>query len=506
MSNPRLARALFRKLMRSAKDPIFNKVPFSAHAHQLNAYKIESQRDLIGVIRDKFKAPESERVSVDGGDALDDALEALRVMSELKVELYDRLSSHERHKDEAILRHAKFRVGDVVYHTADFYRGVVVGWAVDDETGAQQLDVLVDAFDWHEKSTKAFSGAARPLRPGMLEVIDAASVEHVKDPLLQRIANEKISQYFEFFLPEEGKFVANKRWEFTYPRDVPMHDGVQVTQFMPDAALMSSAQRVTLVVARIGAEAVTAFDEIMAESDRTRSGSGENDSSVGKCKSNSSSKSSSRSISGNGSRDHEAEFGDLDDTVQSVLGDVVGIARACAKHALPPEDTQGERYDMERAYAALKDLSTLFTAVDQLLTLRFQNRGLSWFERLAMDPKFASSTTQTAGRYGRDEGPGAGGTTFPWDSDVPLSTVSSSSSSSPSSSSPSSSSSSSSSSLFSIEFPKRSTSCSSSSPSLLASPSPSPYPPPPAMSLPKRSVAVISCSSPSSYSYSSSCP
>ena len=44
-------------------------------------------------------------------------------------------------------------MGDVVYHTADLYRGVVVGWAVDDETGAQQLDVLVDAFDWHEKVT-----------------------------------------------------------------------------------------------------------------------------------------------------------------------------------------------------------------------------------------------------------------------------------------------------------------------------------------------------------------
>ena len=110
----------------------------------------------------------------------------------------------------------------------------------------------------------------------------------------------------------------------------------------------------------------------------------------------------------------EREHGDVEDTVRTVLTDVILSARRAATaadglHVDSPEHARSDDAIVDAAYAALSDVDACFSIVEQLLTMRYQNRGFSYFERLALDPDFAAANGQTAGRYGR------GDSIFPWE-------------------------------------------------------------------------------------------
>jgi len=170
-----------------------------------------------------------------------EALKSLNQFTGVIEELKERRDAHiDRHNVE-------FRIGQVVQHRHDHWRGVVVGWertgggeerseTTSSTSGGQKTslttkdyagqveddgiryDCLLDEGDMHVLGTRrewATSQKANDLMP-------------VSDKSLIRVRNHSLSEYFSRFDRATGIFVPNNLKAYKYPLDVINDDGVDV--------------------------------------------------------------------------------------------------------------------------------------------------------------------------------------------------------------------------------------------------------------------------------------
>ena len=118
-----------------------------------------------------------------------------------------------------------FEVGDVVMHRSHGLRALVTGWDIDPQNGNQKLKLLFDANDANPRALIKRKKKLRQEEEGQRQdwlqswrVADSYSM--VTDPLLQRVVNSSVREYFTRFDPVSGRFVPNEDTQMMYPEDI----------------------------------------------------------------------------------------------------------------------------------------------------------------------------------------------------------------------------------------------------------------------------------------------
>jgi hemimethylated DNA binding protein len=298
------------------------------------------------------------RVLTPSAENLDMALDALKRLNTIKMDLKEKFMIREVNSSEEVLSHRVFRVGDVLQNTATSVRGVVVGWTIDGEGDkkTQMLHVLTDTLDCNELDPQS-------KRTTLKLVSDA--FRKINDPALSRVYNESLALYFSAFDAEHGRYVPLSSLSFIYPLDYVEHTDEAEGEAKVNNELSLASKRVVEAVSSLAAKL---YDLIESKGFAIR---GPVSTTAAPLTAASTSSSTA-----------------------SIMDDVVSLIEQCKTL-----DTTGKGRTKEnsssssplaraseacgRASAALSNLASLFAAIDQLLQLRFQSWGIGYFEELA---------------------------------------------------------------------------------------------------------------------------
>lgn len=162
------------------------------------------------------------------------AFEGIRSLNELSRALKSLKQNRAKH----VLRDGlKFRVGQVVKHKVEDWRGIVIGWQrfepdTRSETQSQptsltqksyevdpvdaiRYTVLLDSGDAHLHYSKR-----RETQNLSQAQVFQSDLQLVEDESLLRIRSTRSAQYFDHFNPISGTFVPNEIMAYEYPEDV----------------------------------------------------------------------------------------------------------------------------------------------------------------------------------------------------------------------------------------------------------------------------------------------
>lgn len=183
----------------------------------------------------------------DQKDQISLAFEAIKSCNELSSnELDSRLKKREnsieiRNRKEGV--HPHFHVGQVIQHKKAKWRGVIVGWAIDEtKTGGHGLTSLTtkqykisEAKSVTSTNEDENTSMDATVKYTILVDVNDSSLLHlsksislesqedlipVDEPCLRRIQNHLVHQYFSKFNPNEGgHFSPNKVLKYVYPLD-----------------------------------------------------------------------------------------------------------------------------------------------------------------------------------------------------------------------------------------------------------------------------------------------
>ena len=316
-------------------------------------------------------------------DSLDQALDALKQLNAIWREIDDKAKQRELNASDEVLQHRKFRVGQVVAHKDSGTRAVVVGWVIgaaapsstapsDPALKTQYLNILVDQLD-----SADLLRLSDPLVKPQQHRLAADLFAPVTDPALLRVHHEAIGGFFSSFDASAGCYRPNAALQFSYPRDYDNSSS---------SSAAAVAGRETVAAARRVADAVrTLGGRVLRAAERR----------------------GVVPISPTGSRDPTALFNSgpgsgagvastAKDIAACVLDDVLLPAQHCRQFGLSEADlvpafasastlADDDSNQPRLACAALQHLSSLFGNADQLLQLRYQHRGVGFFEEVVPD-------------------------------------------------------------------------------------------------------------------------
>ena len=424
-NNLKLIRTLYSQFGRFCRSKLFNDVPFRLKLDEYDngndKVTVDSGSALMSNIRKLFKYPVN---SVGGGmisasSRIDIALNAMKHMNELKIELEERKNVHEKNKkifhDNSSL--CKFKIGQVVQLKEHEVRGVVIGWKIDNITVDNDNDsdddddndndsynidsnnkeskpeqivyILCDTFDYNEiirsgqRTDGTYSGdktidkdsfsIQAALNFSMIEELPASSLEIINDPELKRICNDEIHSHFDYFIPNEGRFKPNliKNYEYASDWEDNITSPSSSSKSKDDEIynvdkneLKNSCHRLCNAALLLGKEIKHLIE--IHHLDHLQNNSQNNS-------------------------EEKQNYGDKDDIIKRLLEEIFTITSNLIKQ----EETilKIKEYDnnitneslLDGGFGALHNITSLLYCVDQLLQLRFQNLGLSHLEKIAFE-------------------------------------------------------------------------------------------------------------------------
>mmetsp|Transcript_1290 Transcript_1290/g.2580 ORF Transcript_1290/g.2580 Transcript_1290/m.2580 type:complete len:744 (-) Transcript_1290:39-2270(-) len=161
------------------------------------------------------------------------AFDGLRSLNELSKALEDLGKEREKHLDR---ENVDYRVGQVVRHKLEEWRGVVVGWKrLDEDSGSDSTqltsltkkDYALDAEDLVKCSVVLDVGDAhlhysKRRETGNMSIAEVlqSDLELVEEDELLRIRSSNVSEFFTRFDPASKSFVPNEILEYEYPNDI----------------------------------------------------------------------------------------------------------------------------------------------------------------------------------------------------------------------------------------------------------------------------------------------
>ena len=222
--NTKLIKVLYRSLLRWPRQKDVWRVPFTIDTikiENLNLMlpmlsKIYNARGVLAAVRYCFRIPKPQ---IDHKSSVNIAFGALKYLNSLTKELRDRLVVHDESYKLESLAFINFRIGEVVVHIEKGYRGVITGWSIDKETSVQTLDLLVDYFD--AKRLSETDSTLVPIR------VLSTDVAHVVDEALLRVYHNSLSSFFYCFDRNNGRFLPNVTLQFLYPNDYIPKNSIQ---------------------------------------------------------------------------------------------------------------------------------------------------------------------------------------------------------------------------------------------------------------------------------------
>lgn len=377
-SSARLLRSVFRSSLRFARspaivahgfriDPIisFDLSPSDLPKPLSDKLLVESGAELSLLVKHLFNTQPPSSANFDS------ALDALRKLNVIHADIREKYTSREANSSIGVLQHRVMRVGQVVQHKESGTRALVIGWTVDEATGEQFVNTLLDQLD-----SQDLLRHGDPMLKKSLTKLSATLFTPVTDPSLLRIYNESVPLYFTEFDQRRGVFVPNDTLRFTYPLD---HEpsGLDAAELVE---VGTAAERVTQAVIRIAREIEKLAlqrgivpipiggnrDPVLAGGGGSSSGSSGSGSNIGKPILQTANEISSLI---------------LDDVLQATLHGKQ-LEREVQQAGLDGPKVQ------KVSANALSHLSSLFSTADQLLQLRFQHSGIGAFEE-AVSAKLA---------------------------------------------------------------------------------------------------------------------
>lgn len=207
----KVSKALLRSLLKWSRQEEVRKVPFTIVPSEFGCDEILPKEAVICDASGVKKAVLwAFRNSTYSNENLDNGFATLKSLNAYSLKLKDMLSQHNIHGNEMFFRHAKFRIGQIVEHKETHVRGVVVGWEVDAAVGKQDIEVLVDLTDVNELSARA---------GGFKKLLPASAFTLVHDRSLQRIQNNALWGLFTEYDEAAGRYTPSVELLYTFPRD-----------------------------------------------------------------------------------------------------------------------------------------------------------------------------------------------------------------------------------------------------------------------------------------------
>jgi heat shock protein HspQ len=178
-------------------------IPSSLHT-------MHSAQDFLATLRLVYRSKQTlnklEINLVDNGFRV---IKQLNSMNEVLKSMYEK---HLLHKDPMVAKKAKIAIGKVCEHVVHGYRGVVIGWSIDEATGKQELTLLVDTSDYSE-----FLSLVAVPDHEKVRRLSLAEARLVSDDNL-RISNSALfSGYFTKFDLNLKQYIPNKELRFCFP-------------------------------------------------------------------------------------------------------------------------------------------------------------------------------------------------------------------------------------------------------------------------------------------------
>jgi hemimethylated DNA binding protein len=297
------------------------------------------------------------RTQLPTSDNIDIAFTVLKNLNELTFELQQNLYKHNNNKIKDVLEKVVFKIGEVVQHNGSGYRGVVVDWVIND-VGKQKVTLLLDSLDVNE-----LLGGIYPTDL----TFDSTVLSHVTDDSLLRIFNESMPSYFSEGFDEFSKrFIPNEELLFQFPKDFENLLDNNETKIKVN----ESCNRLLSSLSNIGEDLVNVLNRHNIEN--------------------------SNSIDNiNDNRHQEIIKLVLNDVIQNIKS--LENINSIDNNEINNNNNNNNNHITKLMYRekisstikSLQLLTTCYNSVDQLLQLRFQDKGITYFEGLS--PKYSTS-------------------------------------------------------------------------------------------------------------------
>lgn len=437
MLRNKLASTLFRSLLRWNRRPevVASKFvvdPVAIGAKPYLPPNVTSLRDAEGVqaaIFFSFRNCEATQESLDAG------FKVLRELNDVGKKLSVRCDARTNRTTDAYQTLATFRVGQVVQHKTFNVRGIVTGWDLDETKTKQVVEVLPDLVDTNE-----FAGVSN-----LYDIVKVRSEELqlVEDKDLQRIINRNVKTFFEGYDVVRRRYIPNAELSYWYESDLKaLENSAGSSKDSMSAAQQRQLNKSLLATQHSIAAIGTDMQAIMAKhakllkqplTDTTvpaEPGTLKTDKTgkaiksvadsvleeVYKCIDGCLSEQvptaplplPSQSLH---TRPEEVPF--PDGTFRQALRrggvhrqptQVASIAdevpsKEISKSKAGSKSVKLSATEIEKVYYAVGYLGNCFSALDQLLQLRFQARGIAYHDRLRVAPELTAAESELAASF-----------------------------------------------------------------------------------------------------------
>ena len=239
-----------------------------------SVYWLNNEHTIENIQSTTEESASSSGVDDDQKDQISLAFEAIKSCNELSSNELD--SRLKKRKNSIEIRNRKegvplFSVGQVIQHKKAKWRGVIVGWAVDEaKSGGHRLTSLTtkqyeisEARSSDTSTNKDENNSAEAtVKYTILVDINDSSLLHlsksislesqddlipVDEPCLRRIHNHLVHQYFSKFNPNEGgHFSPNNVLKYVYPLDRFSSDGNEGIEKNIDSLIKNSNAKLSV--------------------------------------------------------------------------------------------------------------------------------------------------------------------------------------------------------------------------------------------------------------------
>lgn len=146
-------------------------------------------------------------------ESLDAGFKVLRELNEVGKKLSVRCEARANRASEVYQSLATFRVGQVVQHKAFNVRGIVTGWDLDETKSKQVVEVLPDLVDTNE-----FAGVYNLFET--IVKVNSEDLQLVEDKDLHRIINRNVKNFFDGYDVVRRKYIPSPDLSYWYECDL----------------------------------------------------------------------------------------------------------------------------------------------------------------------------------------------------------------------------------------------------------------------------------------------
>ena len=211
-------------------------------------YGVRNSDGLRDVVRHCFRDKE---ISVAISKRIDVAFHSLKTLNLMRSDLEKAYDEHVLHSDAKLLEHRRFKIGDVVSHKTELWRGVVRRWTIDEQRKMQRCVIVVGSQD----DDAAAAGADGTMEP--CELYDASDLELVENPQLRRI-DKNCSHFGLHFDSASNSYIPSDFLRYRFPRDSNGGDdaAAAAARAKQRQVLQGAAERVAAAASQVVGELV----------------------------------------------------------------------------------------------------------------------------------------------------------------------------------------------------------------------------------------------------------